>query len=103
MSAPPSPRRTGPLSLRERARVRGPRAGVPRRLIALLDMACREDASIARCAIQAEEISNTNRSKGITEAAMATTLTTKGLVTIAKPIRDRLGIGPGSAVEFEIG
>ncbi|KAA0578670.1 AbrB/MazE/SpoVT family DNA-binding domain-containing protein [Azospirillum sp. Sh1] len=33
---------------------------------------------------------------------MATTLTTKGQVTIPKPIRDRLGIGPGSAVEFEI-
>ncbi len=33
---------------------------------------------------------------------MATTLTTKGQVTIPKPIRDRLGLGPGSAVEFEI-
>lgn len=33
---------------------------------------------------------------------MATTLTTKGQVTIPKPVRDRLGIGPGSAVEFEI-
>ncbi|EWY41563.1 AbrB family transcriptional regulator [Skermanella stibiiresistens SB22] len=33
---------------------------------------------------------------------MATTVTTKGQVTIPKPIRDRLGIGPGSAVEFEI-
>lgn len=34
--------------------------------------------------------------------AMATTLTTKGQVTIPKPVRDQLGIGPGSAVEFEI-
>lgn len=33
---------------------------------------------------------------------MATTLTTKGQVTIPKPIHDRLGIGPGSAVEFEV-
>ena len=33
---------------------------------------------------------------------MATRLTTKGQVTIPKPIRDRLGLGPGSAVEFEI-
>lgn len=33
---------------------------------------------------------------------MATTLTTKGQVTIPKPIRDRLGLGPGSLVEFEI-
>ncbi len=33
---------------------------------------------------------------------MATTLTTKGQVTIPKPIRDRLGLGPGSTVEFEI-
>lgn len=33
---------------------------------------------------------------------MATTLTTKGQVTIPKPIRDRLGLGPGSAVEFEV-
>jgi AbrB family looped-hinge helix DNA binding protein len=34
---------------------------------------------------------------------MAMTLTGKGQVTIPKPIRDQLGIGPGSAVEFEIG
>ena len=33
---------------------------------------------------------------------MATTLTTKGQVTIPKPIRDRLVIGPGSTVEFEV-
>lgn len=32
---------------------------------------------------------------------MATTVTSKGQVTIPKPVRDRLGIEPGSAVEFE--
>ena len=31
---------------------------------------------------------------------MATKVTQKGQVTIPKPIRDHLGIGPGSAVEF---
>jgi AbrB family looped-hinge helix DNA binding protein len=31
---------------------------------------------------------------------MATTVTTKGQVTIPKPVRDLLGIGPGSKVEF---
>jgi antitoxin PrlF len=33
---------------------------------------------------------------------MATTVTSKGQVTIPKPVRDRLGIEPGSAVEFEL-
>ena len=33
---------------------------------------------------------------------MATTVTTKGQVTIPKPVRDRLGIKPGNAVEFEL-
>lgn len=33
---------------------------------------------------------------------MATTVTTKGQVTIPKPVRDRLGIVPGSSVEFEL-
>jgi len=33
---------------------------------------------------------------------MAVTVTTKGQVTIPKPVRDRLGINPGSKVEFEL-
>lgn len=33
---------------------------------------------------------------------MPTTVTAKGQVTIPKPVRDRLGIGPGSAVDFEL-
>ena len=33
---------------------------------------------------------------------MATNVTSKGQVTIPKPIRDRLGIKPGNAVAFEL-
>ena len=33
---------------------------------------------------------------------MATTVTSKGQVTIPKPVRDRLGIKPGNAVEFRL-
>jgi AbrB family looped-hinge helix DNA binding protein len=33
---------------------------------------------------------------------MATSVTSKGQVTIPKPIRDRLGIAPGDAVDFEL-
>ncbi len=33
---------------------------------------------------------------------MPMTVTSKGQVTIPKPVRDRLGILPGSAVEFEL-
>lgn len=33
---------------------------------------------------------------------MANAVTSKGQVTIPKPIRDRLGIEPGSLVDFEL-
>jgi AbrB family looped-hinge helix DNA binding protein len=33
---------------------------------------------------------------------MATTVTSKGQVTIPKKVRDLLGIAPGSTVEFEL-
>jgi AbrB family looped-hinge helix DNA binding protein len=33
---------------------------------------------------------------------MATTVTSKGQVTIPKPIRERLGIKAGNAVDFEL-
>ena len=33
---------------------------------------------------------------------MPVTVTTKGQVTIPKPVRDRLGIKPGSTVDFEL-
>jgi hypothetical protein len=45
------------------------------------------DACVVRCATPSETISNTNNPKSITGVAMATTLTTKGQVTIPKPIR----------------
>jgi antitoxin PrlF len=34
---------------------------------------------------------------------MATTVTSKGQVTIPKPVREHLGIGPGSQVAFRRG
>jgi antitoxin PrlF len=34
---------------------------------------------------------------------VATTVTRKGQVTIPKPVRDHLGINPGSKVDFEVG
>jgi len=33
---------------------------------------------------------------------MATTVTSKGQVTIPKPVRDHLGIGPGSEINFRL-
>jgi antitoxin PrlF len=45
---------------------------------------------------------NTSYRIGITEVHMAATVTSKGQVTIPKPVRDRLGINPGSMVEFEV-
>ena len=36
------------------------------------------------------------------EADMATTVTSKGQVTIPKPVRDHLGIGPGSKIAFRL-
>jgi antitoxin PrlF len=36
------------------------------------------------------------------DAPMPVTVTTKGQVTIAKPVRDRLGIKPGNAVDFQL-
>jgi antitoxin PrlF len=36
------------------------------------------------------------------EAAMATTVTSKGQVTVPKRVREQLGIVPGSRVEFEL-
>jgi len=33
---------------------------------------------------------------------MSTTLTSKGQVTIPKKVRELLGIGPGSSVDFEL-
>jgi antitoxin PrlF len=47
-------------------------------------------------------LGNTSHSVGITEAQVAVTVTRKGQVTIPKPIRDRLGIKPGSKLDFEI-
>jgi AbrB family looped-hinge helix DNA binding protein len=33
---------------------------------------------------------------------MAATVTAKGQITIPKPVRDRLGVTPGSKVDFEM-
>ena len=48
-------------------------------------------------------LSNTSNWQGITEEAIMTvTVTSKGQVTIPKQVRDRLGIKPGSKVDFEV-
>ena len=39
---------------------------------------------------------------GNTDVSMATTVTSKGQVTIPKPVRDLLGIEAGTEVEFEL-
>jgi AbrB family looped-hinge helix DNA binding protein len=44
--------------------------------------------------------SNTSLYELLTETLMTATVTAKGQVTIPKPVRDLLGIGPGSRVEF---
>jgi antitoxin PrlF len=48
-------------------------------------------------------LSNTSYRLGITEEVlMAVTVTSKGQVTVPKQVRDRLGIKPGSKVDFEV-
>jgi antitoxin PrlF len=48
-------------------------------------------------------LSNTGNRLGITEEVlMAVTVTSKGQVTVPKQVRDRLGIKPGSKVDFEV-
>ncbi|MDB5482465.1 MAG: AbrB family transcriptional regulator [Caulobacteraceae bacterium] len=44
----------------------------------------------------------TSTSTVIPRTRIATTVTRKGQVTIPKRVRDRLAIGPGSRVEFEL-
>jgi len=44
----------------------------------------------------------TEREFGITEQRLMPKVTSKGQVTIPKPLRDHLGLDPGSSVEFEL-
>jgi AbrB family looped-hinge helix DNA binding protein len=44
----------------------------------------------------------TEKDIGITEQRLMTKITSKGQVTIPKPLRDHLGLKPGSSVEFEL-
>jgi antitoxin PrlF len=44
-----------------------------------------------------------DRNIALLEVTMSTTVTSKGQVTIPKQVRDLLGIGPGSVVDFERG
>jgi AbrB family looped-hinge helix DNA binding protein len=50
-----------------------------------------------------DALGNTVEAKIITEGNMSTTVTTKGQVTIPKPVRDLLGLKPGTKVEFSAG
>jgi antitoxin PrlF len=52
--------------------------------------------------IDSAMLGNTTHKAGITEAQMTVRVTRKGQVTIPKPVRDRLGIKPGSQLDFEI-
>ncbi|WP_376089574.1 AbrB/MazE/SpoVT family DNA-binding domain-containing protein [Roseomonas sp. CCTCC AB2023176] len=45
---------------------------------------------------------NASASAGNADGVIATTVTTKGQVTIPKPTRDHLGIVPGTAVTFDV-
>ena len=45
----------------------------------------------------------TEKEHGITKQRLMTKITSKGQVTIPKPMRDHLGLEPGSSVEFELG
>jgi antitoxin PrlF len=44
----------------------------------------------------------TEKEHGITEQRLMPKVTSKGQVTIPKPLRDHLGLEPGSSVEFEL-
>jgi AbrB family looped-hinge helix DNA binding protein len=44
----------------------------------------------------------TSAPTGNAEGVLATTVTTRGQVTIPKPIRDHLGIVPGASVTFDV-
>jgi antitoxin PrlF len=48
-------------------------------------------------------LSNTNLKCSLTGGSMTTTVTSKGQVTIPKRVRELLGIGPGSVIDFERG
>src|SRR5437868_15311223 len=60
-------------------------------------------SSYLTSAIVHSMLSNTSERLYITEKAIMTvTVTSKGQVTFPKQVRDRLGIKPGSKVDFEV-